>query len=239
MGSPVIRINHPGLKKTKKIREKQRMEITEAQMVELLRARHKDRQWVGFPEMTYSTLTQDDKKEADQRIDFWAMNLWASRNFERITYEIKISRHDFLREMRKPEKRLPGLHISNRFYYIIPHGCVDESEVPAECGLIVVKKPKGRDYYALVMVKKAPWRDVDPPLGIDFWASMARRVNRDEGEYIDHYDRKKDQQEKKRTKKKGSSKKTNDKEKSSSKTKKENRTPQKEKSNKRKKKRDN
>lgn len=181
----LFNINPRGTKKAKKIPEADRLGITAEEIVELLRRRHKDRQWVFYPELYYSTKAKEDKKNADSRVDAWAFNVWASRNFCRVTYEIKISRHDFLREMRAGlSKRQPGLHISNQFYYVIPDGCVTVDEIPEECGLLVVRKPAGKDYYALLNAKKAPWREIEPSLPVDFWASLARRVNIEEGEYI-------------------------------------------------------
>lgn len=169
------------------------MEITSEIIIELLRERHKDRQWLFFPELVFSTHAKKNLEEADSRVDAWAFNVWPSRNLERISYEIKISRHDLLRELRKPEKREPGLRISNSFYYVIPDGCCEVEEIPKECGLYVIKKPKGKDYYVLSMAKKAPWRDIVPDLGVDFWASFARRVAKVSGEYDSSYNRREHQ----------------------------------------------
>lgn len=159
------------------------MEITSEIILGLLKQRYRDRQWSYFPEMVFSTKAKSDNEQADSRIDFWVMNLWGSRKYERISFEIKISRHDLLRELRKPEKREPGLRISNTFYYIMPDGCCEISDIPPECGLLVIKKPKNADYYILSMVKRAPWRDIKPELGVDFWASLARRLATEEGNY--------------------------------------------------------
>lgn len=199
----MIRLKNPISSTVRKKKESKRLEITSDLILELLGKRHKDRQWVFYPEMVFSTKAKDDLEQADSRIDAWAFNLWPSRNFCRVSYEIKISRHDFLRELKKPDKRDPGLSISNLFYYVLPDGCCDVSEVPEECGLIVVKKPKNKDYYILYTAKKAPWRKIRPELPIDFWASLARRVNRDEGIYEDHYNRRLDQASKKKKKGKG------------------------------------
>ena len=179
----MIKITRPELKKAKKVKESERLEITAEVILDLLKQRHKDRQWCFFPEMLFSTEAKKDNEQADSRVDAWAMNLWPSRQFEMISYEIKISRHDLLRELRKPEKRKPGLRISNSFYYILPEGCCDLDDIPKECGLIVVRKPKGRDYYVLKMAKKAPWREV-PELGLGFWAGFIRRIGTETGEYV-------------------------------------------------------
>lgn len=197
----MLKITHPAAKKAKKVKEKERKDWTAEQILELLNNRHKDRQWVFFPEMVFSTKAKDDKENADSRIDAWAMNLWPSRKFCRVTYEIKISRHDLLRELRKPDKRDPGLRISNQFYYVIPDGCCEVDEIPKECGLIIVKRRPGKSYGVLYTAKKAPFRTIKPELGVDFWASLARRINREEGIYEDHYNRREAQKEAKKRRK--------------------------------------
>lgn len=194
----MIKINLTAAKKAKKVKEKERPVWTAEEILGLLNNRHKDRQWVFFPEMIFSTRAKTDKENADSRVDAWAMNLWPSRKFCRVSYEIKISRHDLLRELRKPDKRDPGLRISNQFYYVIPDGCCEVDEIPKECGLIVCKKRPGKDYGVLFTAKKAPFRKISPELDIGFWASMARRINREEGIYQTTYNRREAQARKKK-----------------------------------------
>lgn len=180
------------LRRRKRKKEKAREEpkvlnIKAEDILRLLDNRHSDRQWVFFPELIVSTAVDSETYEnSDARMDAWAMNIWESRNFVRVCYEIKISRHDWKRELRHPSKRRPGLKLSNQFYYVMPDGCARIEEVPKECGLLVVKKPAGKNYYALVNRKVAPVREVeDPP--IEFWASLARRLARKEGTYQDDF----------------------------------------------------
>lgn len=107
---------------------------------------------------------------AEQKIDAFAMHEWPSEQFHRVAYEIKVSRGDFLRELRKPEKRRPALRYSNEFYFITPPNIANFAEIPADCGLIEV----AGDGSAKVMVK-APWRDSIPPTW-RFVAAFLRRA---------------------------------------------------------------
>lgn len=137
--------------------------LTSKQIHEFLRALHHHHgsaaQWCYYEEL--ATSTGSDKKNI---LDAWAMHVWPSTNFERITYEVKVSRSDFAREIASPQKRKSGLLYSNRFYFVTPEGLVKPAEIPAECGLLEFDAD-GRERYTV----HAPWRDMDRPT----WAFMA------------------------------------------------------------------
>lgn len=104
---------------------------------------------------------------AAQRIDLYALNAWRSAKFERVAFEVKVSRSDLLAELRDSDKRAAAMALSNRFYFAVAPGVVDDREIPDDCGLIQV------DGRGCVTVRKAPWRDTpEPP--IQFVASLLR-----------------------------------------------------------------
>ena len=71
------------------------------------------REWAFFSELRVGTgyATYKHRKgsalSVEQRIDVWAMNLWPSKKFKRIAYEIKVSKSDFKREIEDPKKGRP------------------------------------------------------------------------------------------------------------------------------------
>jgi hypothetical protein len=97
-----------------------------------------------------------DITEAGQRIDGFAIARYESAKARRIAYEIKVSRGDFLAEMKDPDKRVAALRVSNEFYFVAPKGLIQPQEIPAECGLIEVDD-QGRTRIRV----KAPWRDAE------------------------------------------------------------------------------
>lgn len=99
-------------------------------------------------------------------LDAWAIQPWPSTGMGIVAIEIKVSRSDWLRELGKPGKRDSALRISNQFYFVAPLGVIVQSEVPDECGLIVVSE-------TATILAEAPWRDVLPTW--PFVASLARR----------------------------------------------------------------
>jgi len=108
---------------------------------------------------------------SEKRVDLLAMHPHPSKRNERIAFEIKISRTDFNRELRKPLKRWAGMLFTNRFYFAAPKGLISKSDLPTECGLIEVDGGVGK------VIVEAPWRESMQPTW-PFVAALARRVFR-------------------------------------------------------------
>ena len=89
-----------------------------------------------------------------------------------IVHEIKVSRADFLCDVKDPTKRAAYFHLAPRVFYAVPFGLVSKEEVPLECGLVeqdkngkgwIVKKPAPRkkdwpglsDRFLLTLVLRA------------------------------------------------------------------------------------
>lgn len=141
-------------------------------ILKALRRRHPEKEWAFFEELRAGTGYRNVAAglNPEQRFDAWAMNLYPSKNFVRIAYEIKVSRSDFLREIKHPEKRTQALHLSNQFYFVAPVGLIKPNELPPEAGLIEVK-----DEWESRMKVRAPVRSDAGPTW-QFFASIARRM---------------------------------------------------------------
>lgn len=77
-------------------------------------------------------------KDADRTIDGFAMSTLSHNNFKRRAFEVKVSRSDFLHELKDPLKRRYAMHLSNEFYFVAPLDIIRVEEVPFACGLIEV-----------------------------------------------------------------------------------------------------
>jgi len=141
-----------------------------------LKERHPQNQWAFFRELRVGTGYRNVKKglNPEQRLDAWAINLYPSKNFLRIAYEIKVSRGDFLREINNPQKREQALWLSNQFYFVAPVGLIKPEELPPETGLIEVV-----DEWQSKIKVAAPVRE-GGELSWQFLASIARRVQAEE-----------------------------------------------------------
>lgn len=151
-------------------------------------------EWVFFEELR---VGPGFGKESERRIDFWAMRCWSGAT-ERVSYEIKVSRQDFLREMKDARKRKMALLFSTQYYFITPPGLIKPDELPPECGLREVRwtnnakeieRAKERNYHQshipeykeflkIETIVEAPTRDSYPP-SWRFLASICRRIMRE------------------------------------------------------------
>lgn len=102
------------------------------------------------------------------RIDAFHMEVHPSKGLKRTAYEIKVSRADFLREIREPRKRRAAMRVSNQFYFVTPPGVANVQEIPLDCGLLEVDG-------ATVEIVAAPFRD-SMPASWHFFAAFARRL---------------------------------------------------------------
>jgi hypothetical protein len=154
--------------------------MTAKDIIKALRKRHgiNGRAWAFFEELRAGTGYKNVRKghNPEQRFDAWAINLYPSKNHLTVAYEIKVSRSDFLHEIRRPEKRKQAMEHSNEFYFVTPKGLVNPNEIPKGCGLIEVDD-KGNTK----VVVKAEYRP-DAKLTWNFLASIARRAAKHETE---------------------------------------------------------
>ena len=110
-------------------------------------------------------------KSIRQRMDAWAFNTWPSCR-EAIAFEVKVSRADFLCELKQPRKREAAMAVANRFYFVTANSICAEDEIPADCGWIYVDL-----FGTLHVIKEAPYRPMSD-LPMSFISSILRRVSR-------------------------------------------------------------
>ncbi len=78
-------------------------------------------------------------KGEERRIDLWVIECRPSAGMPAHAVEIKVSRGDWLRELKQPMKRRAAMAISNFFWIAAPKGIVKPEELPSDCGLIEFK----------------------------------------------------------------------------------------------------
>lgn len=141
-------------------------EVTQ-QIYEFLEMRHPVNgmgEWATFRELNIGTGSFGGRF-----IDFFAMNLWPSKNYLKVAYEVKVSRADFAKELRDPQKREGAERIANECYFVVPSGLLQFDEIPEGWGLMVMQKD------GLKCAKRAMQRKVEQ-LPESFVMSLARRV---------------------------------------------------------------
>ncbi len=113
-----------------------------------------------------------------RRLDAWAMKKsWAHPCLD--GYECKWSRSDFLRD----EKVRDYLPLCNRLWFVCPSGLIGVNEIPEQMGLLWAPETGTR----LMTKKKAPHREIAPPVQLLFYVLMHRsKITR---EYMPETDR--------------------------------------------------
>ena len=132
----------------------------------LLRKRYCAPEWAIMFEVA-------DVTGANQRryADAVAMSLWPSRGLKLHGFEIKVSRSDWLRELRSPEKSVPVQSYCDYWWLVAPDGVLKPGELPATWGYIRATAK------TLTPEKEAPALEDAKSVDRGFVASMLRRAS--------------------------------------------------------------
>lgn len=146
--------------------------MTEAELIQMLRERYSGNDWAFLEQVRNSTGYQRQTRTADAL----AMGLWPSRGLHLHGFEVKISRSDWLHELKQPAKAEEFHRFCNYWWLVVSDkGFVQEGELPESWGLLAPTKA-GK----LKAVKAAPLRDdaQEPTRGL--LASILRNINRND-----------------------------------------------------------
>lgn len=150
--------------------------ITAATVRALLRERYGQPAWAFFEEVRNKTGAMGDRY-----VDALALSLWPSNGLDLVGFEIKVSRSDWLRELKDPSKANAFQRWCDRWFVVAPEGIVHRIELPSRWGLLEVVTNKGR--LALRLTVEAPALEPEP-LGKPFIASIVRGLHKDIEENI-------------------------------------------------------
>lgn len=143
--------------------------ISGSRIRDLLRKRYPPPAYAAFEEVT------EGSGGYGQRADFMAMSLWASRGYVLEGFEIKTSRSDWLRELKRPDKAESIFKRCDFWYLVAPREAYRSDEIPEPWGVIEVLGDN-----TLRISKKAP-KLTPQPLDRGLLAMLLRR----DDQYID------------------------------------------------------
>jgi hypothetical protein len=112
--------------------------LTEAVVTGLLRERHENAGNGGGEWAFMAQVRNAAGFDASRTLDALAMHLWPSRGLVLHAFEIKVSRSDFLREIKDPAKAEDACRLVEFFWIVAPKGVVRQGELPPTWGLIEV-----------------------------------------------------------------------------------------------------
>lgn len=119
---------------------------------------------------TFFEVRNDAGFEARRSADAVAMNTWPSRGLAIHGFECKVSRSDWMRELRDPSKSAPIQKYCDRWWIVVDSDDVAKvDEVPETWGLLVLR---GK---SLVQVKEAPKLEPEA-LSRGFMAAVLRNA---------------------------------------------------------------
>lgn len=155
--------------------------ITAKDMEKHLADRYCDsRQWFFLTQVRSSTGS------ANRTADAMAFNMYGSTGYEILGFEIKVSRSDFLSEMKDMSKSDEIMGYCDKWYLVVPDAkIVQDGELPKNWGLLVLKDGKLAQKVRAIQTKREPIPDY-------FLASILRRsgdeVERIRNEYVKRED---------------------------------------------------
>lgn len=155
--------------------------VTAKDMEKYLAERYCDsRQWVFLTQVRNST------GGASRIADAMAFNMYGSTGYEILGFEIKVSRSDFLNELKDMSKSDEIMSYCDKWYLVVPDaGIVKDGELPKNWGLLVLKDGKLTQKVRAIATRKEPMPDY-------FIASILRRggdeVERIRSQYIKRED---------------------------------------------------
>jgi hypothetical protein len=127
-----------------------------------------------FPLPTYASLMHVGNATGFANrgwLDVLVVGLWPSRGLVIYGFEIKVSRSDWRRELKAPEKAENLARYCDKFFIAAPEGVVPHAELPVGWGLYeATERTKG-----VVLVKEAPARQPEP-LDRTFLAALMKRA---------------------------------------------------------------
>lgn len=128
------------------------MTITHALIQELLARRHSSWEWKFFAE--FRPLTGWGAPL--NAIDAVAVGIY-KKQAKIVAYEIKVTREDFIADVRQFKKKHElALMMSHEFYYICPWNVISKAEVPEVAGLYYVNQKN-----KISLIKHAVYREQD------------------------------------------------------------------------------
>jgi len=170
------------------------LESPTARIARLVGANYLPPYWVWLTEVRTKTgwsSTWGDDLDSERYIDGFAFALVKSKNYQRIAYEFKVSRSDWLAELKNPVKKAPAYFLSHQFWYVVLPGVIDiKNDFTREmkgrrvvttnldgCGIIVVQPDDSLDILVHA-TKRHPF-----PMPETFVASLLRRAAKVNGGY--------------------------------------------------------
>jgi hypothetical protein len=144
--------------------------LTEADVCEALYARYGQVHGNGRRYAVAAQVRSRAGFDARRTADFVAMDLWPSAGLTLHGHEVKVSRSDWLRELKDPSKAAEFIPYMNTWWVVVSdRRIVREGELPDDWGLMAMRGTQ------LTVIKKALRRDA-LPMNLSRLAALLRAI---------------------------------------------------------------
>lgn len=118
------------------------IKFTERQMLDLLHRRYSQTNPGNGPRYACAEHVKDGAGFSHRRIaDFIAVDCWPTGGIELHGHEVKVSRSDWLHELKRPEKAEAFKRYMDRWWLVVPDAAiVKPGELPVGWGLLVLSR---------------------------------------------------------------------------------------------------
>lgn len=155
-----------------KAKPKKPTELTVGKISDALRSRFNPPEWVLFLEVGNATGGLHRRWA-----DAVAMNTYPSKGLELCGFEIKVSRGDWLRELRNGQKSADMIRHLDRWYIVAPSGVVAKDELPSTWGSITVSEGGAATIRKPAPLLNAPDGGVRTVIAREFVAALLRQAH--------------------------------------------------------------
>ncbi len=140
---------------------------TSGELVERLRTKYKDAQRYAFFEQVANSTGYSCRSWIDAAV----VRLWPSDGLTRDAFEVKVSRADFLNELKNAEKNAWAKEYFHQFWFVAPSNVIKEEELPEGTGWLCPHGDK-------LIVKRHASRKKDAKMDDAFFASLVRSTGK-------------------------------------------------------------
>jgi hypothetical protein len=105
------------------------------------------------------TMDEVTPPKCDRRFDMLAIMGWQSRGHEVMGFEVKVSRGDWLAELKDPAKAEPLVRLCSRWWIAAPPDVVRVDELPPSWGLLVIHPEQIRTVKQAPTLEPEAWSD--------------------------------------------------------------------------------
>lgn len=105
--------------------------------------------------------------DAGRWVDVAVFQMWKTKGLTRSAFEIKVTRHDFLRELAQPEKHQWAQEAFHEFWFVAPEDIIQVEELPVGAGFMYPRGDK-------LCIKRHAVRNPNPKLDDMLLAAFMR-----------------------------------------------------------------